>query len=444
MGTAPPQPPPVATVTRRTCVRPARGPVARWWRLRGLGAVMLLAACRGEAPSQPPPHCVVIVVDDLGYGDAGFCGGALATPRLDALARESLVLERFYAAPMCSPSRAQLMTGKDAPSLGLMRNFRPDDEGGLPLSETTVADRLGAAGYHTALVGKWHLGHATAAQRPERRGFEETYGLLRGWIDYSTHTIEGERDWHRNGAPLDEPGYATDLIAAEAVRIIQRHGGPAPLFLVVSFNAPHTPLAAPPGSTDLRDTRAVYTAMVARLDERIGDVLAALDTRGIADDTLLWFLSDNGANPKYGGDNGPLRGGKYSCDEGALRVPALVRWPGRIAPGRNTAFVSVMDIAPTIEALAGLAPGPARPGVDVLPVLAQGRALPARDLRFGVDQVRYQARAVLRAPYKLVEERRDGALTRRLFDVAADPFERDDLTARRPDLVEQLASALPD
>jgi arylsulfatase A-like enzyme len=402
-----------------------------------------LGACR--RPVTPPslPHCVVIVVDDLGYGDAGFCGGALATPRLDALARESLVLERFYAAPMCSPSRAQLMTGKDAPRLGLTRNFKPDDEGGLPLSEITVAERLRAAGYGTALVGKWHLGHATPEQRPELRGFEHTYGPLRGWIDYTTHAIEGARDWYRDGEPLDEPGYSTDLIAAEAVRVIQAHRGPAPLFLVVSFNAPHAPLAAPPGSDDLRDPRAVYTAMVARLDERIGDVLAALDTHGIADETLLWFFSDNGANPKHGGDNGALSGGKYSCEEGALRVPALVRWPGRIAPGRCTEFLSVMDIAPTIEARAGLPRVPDRTGLDVLSALTQGEALPVRDLCFGVDQVRYRARAVLRPPYKLIEERRDGVATRRLFDLVADPFERDDLMARHPEIISQLEPALP-
>jgi arylsulfatase A-like enzyme len=406
--------------------------------------VIGLGACR--RPVTPPslPHCVVIVVDDLGYGDAGFCGAALATPRLDALARESLVLERFYAAPMCSPSRAQLMTGKDAPSLGLTRNFKPDDEGGLPLSEVTVADRLRGAGYHTALVGKWHLGHAAPEQRPERRGFQDTYGPLRGWIDYTTHAIEGERDWYRNGAPLDEPGYSTDLIAAEAVRTILLHRSPQPLFLVVSFNAPHAPLAAPPGTSDLSDPRAVYAAMVARLDERIGDVLAALDTRGIAGDTLLWFLSDNGANPRHGGDNGALRGGKYSCDEGALRVPALVRWPGKIAPGRCAEFLSVMDVAPTIEARAGLAAVPGRTGLDVWSSLTLGDSLPVRALCFGVDQVHYQARAVLRAPYKLIEERRDGVATRRLFDVATDPFERDELTAQRPDLVRALETALPE
>jgi len=444
MDTEPAQSPPVVTLPGRTRSVAARGRVGKWWRLRGLGIVVALGACRGEAAPASLPHCVVIVVDDLGYGDAGFCGGSLATPRLDALARESLILERFYAAPMCSPSRAQLMTGKDAPSLGLTRNFKPDDEGGLPMTETTVADRLRAAGYHTALVGKWHLGHATPEQRPERRGFQETYGPLRGWIDYTTHAIEGERDWYRNGAPLDEAGYSTDLIAAEAVRVIHAHRVPAPLFLVVSFNAPHAPLAAPPGSTDLREPRALYAAMVALLDERIGDVLAALDTRGIAEDTLLWFLSDNGANEKHGGDNGALSGGKYSCDDGALRVPALVRWPGRIAPGRCAEFLSVMDVAPTIEALAGVAPGPARTGLDVLPVLTLEGALPVRDLRFGVDQVRYQARAVLRAPYKLIEERRDGTLSRRLFDLTADPSERDDLTARRPELVRALETALND
>lgn len=274
------------------------------------------------------------------------------------------------------------------------------------------------------------------------RGFQASYGLLRGWVDYTTHEVDGVTDWHRNGAPLDEPGYATDLIAAEAVRVIHAHDPSAPLFLVVSFNAPHPPLQAPPGAAPGSDARAVYAAMVERMDTRIGDVLDALDASGLAQNTLLWFLSDNGANPKFGGSNAPLAGGKYTCYEGGLRVPALLRWPGHLSPGASAAFVATVDLAPSLEALAGLARRSDVDGIDVLPALQAGLATPERDLLFAVDHANVERRAILRAPWKYITERRKDGTTLQLFNVVADPLEEHDLARQSPEIASALAARL--
>lgn len=410
-------------------------------------ALAMVGACGGQGGDGPRPHVVVIIADDLGWGDVGFTGGDLATPRLDGLARESLVLERFYAAPMCSPARAQLMTGKHALRLGVVRNFKPDDVVGLVAGEVTVAERLVEAGYSTALVGKWHLGHARPGMLPGARGFQASYGHLRGWIDYTTHEVDGALDWYRDDVRLDEPGYSTDLIAAEAARVIGRQPASSPLFLVVSFNAPHAPLQGPPGVevgvNDTGNARATYAAMVARLDAGVGRVLDALDERGITGETLVWFLSDNGANERFGGSNAPLAGGKYTCQEGALRVPALVRWPGRLSPGRSAAVVATVDVAPSVEALAGLTRRGDVDGLDVLGALQSGARLPTRDLVFAVDHARVQRRALLRWPLKLTRETRDGEpAATTLFDVAEDPLERVDLAGAQPEDVRELTRAL--
>lgn len=418
-------------------------------RIARVAALCLVApGCGGglHEASPAPPHVVLLIADDLGYGDVGFTGGDIATPNIDRLASRSLVLERFYAAPMCTPARAQLLTGRNAFDLGLLRNVKPRDDASLPASAPTLAERLRDHGYRTALVGKWHLGHAAPEHLPSARGFDASYGHLRGWIDYVTHEVDGITDWHRDGEALDEPGYSTDLIAAEARRVIEAHDASEPLLLVVTFNAPHTPLQLPPGADDaLRtDARAVYGAMVEGLDRGVGEVLAALDGAGLADSSLVWFLSDNGANPKYGGDNGALRGGKYTCFEGALRVPACVSWPGRIAPGTSAEFMGTIDVAPTVLAAASAPPIADTDGVDVGASLREGAPAPARDFVFAVDHAKVQRRAILRPPHKWIEERRDdGSVARHLFDVAADPNEVRDLATERADLVESLTSAAP-
>ncbi|MEM1450295.1 MAG: sulfatase-like hydrolase/transferase [Planctomycetota bacterium] len=418
-------------------------------RLALLLAAIAFAACGGPDPAparSDRPHVVVIVADDLGWADVGYHGGTIATPAINRLAAEGRRLERFYACPMCSPSRAQVLTGRSAVRHGILRNLKPQTDRGLPLGEPTLADRLRAAGYATTLVGKWHLGHGTDAQGPHARGFDRTYGHLRGWIDYANHECDGIPDWYRDGQPLDEPGYATTLLADEAVRVLEQHDPETPLFLYLAFNAPHPPLHAAPGiPPDAPGAAGFYRSMVRALDDGVGRVVDAIDRAGLRDDCVLVFLSDNGGSLKFGGRNDPLAGGKYSVSEGGLRVPAIVSWPGVVAPGSDVAFTSTLDLAPTLAAAAGKPMPPTETdGVDMLPVWTG--AVPTSDhpIVVSVEHAKRRKSALLEAPYKLVHETPTGGGTPTvsLFDVVADPEERSDLSGSEPDRVQAMEERL--
>ena len=348
-------------------------------------ALTALAACASAPPATDAarPHIVLIVADDLGWGDVGAFGGDLATPHIDRLATEGARLTDFYAAaPVCTPSRYALLTGRypwrsEGQLNRVVMTFDPRPDQGLTDAEPTLAEALCEAGYETALVGKWHLGHADPRHFPTRHGFEHFYGAAGGCIDYFTHAYATEHDWFRGEEPLVEEGYATDLMTAEAVRVIEERDGERPLFLFVSYTAPHygksiqedvagephtlvtrgfgqprtdpaTGRAVQPVNTlqarltDVVDARTseprdVYAAMVRALDDGVGEVLATLEREGLADDTLVLFTADNGADrtPSNAGSSGPWRGAKHSLYEGGIRVPSAVRWPGACRAGRG-------------------------------------------------------------------------------------------------------------
>ena len=280
--------------------------------------VLLLASLPLIAQEQrvAAPHIVVLLADDLGFGDVGFHGSAISTPHIDALASRGVRLEQFYAQPVCSPTRGALLTGRYPIRLGLQVGVvRPWAEHGLPLEERTLANTLGECGYATAICGKWHLGHATRDQLPTRRGFDHQYGHYNGALDYFTHVRDGGFDWHEDDKVNHDEGYTTDLIADKAIAILAGHDPARPLFLYVPFNAPHSPMEAPKEWIEeyaqIEDRqRRTYAAMVACLDAAVGRILAALDEHGYArDKTLVLFLSDNGGIVRFG-SNGPLRGEK--------------------------------------------------------------------------------------------------------------------------------------
>jgi arylsulfatase A-like enzyme len=326
----------------------------------------------------PRPHIVYILADDQGWKDVGFHGSDIRTPTLDSLARGGARLEQLYAQPMCTPSRAALMTGRYPHRYGLQTLVIPSaGTYGLPTDEWLLPQALKQAGYRTAIVGKWHLGHADRKYWPRQRGFDYQYGPLLGEIDYFTHSAHGTRDWFRDNEPVVEEGYVTELLGRDAVRLIGSHDPKTPLFLYLTFTAPHAPYQAPKGHLDryasvADPSRRAYAAMITAMDEAIGRVVDALEKRGMRESTLIVFHSDNGGprSAKFTGevdmskstipaDNGPWRDGKGTLYEGGTRVVGLAnwrtsrstswtctpRWPGSPAPpsprpSRSTAATS--------------------------------------------------------------------------------------------------------
>lgn len=326
---------------------------------------------------------------------------------------------------------------------------------GLPTDEYLLPEALTAAGYDTAIVGKWRLGHADPAFWPGARGFERSYGPLIGEIDHFEHEAHGVTDWYRDGQPLEEEGYDTTLFAKAAVEVIEAHDPARPLFLYLAFTAPHTPYQAPQAYLDRSaaipdPARRAYAGQITAMDDAIGAVVAALEAKGLRDDTLIVFASDNdGARSKlFAGegavsgelppDNGPFRDGKGSVYEGGTRVVALANWPGRIAPGKVEPMVHVVDMFPTLAGLAGAEVGGAEgkplDGVDVWPVLGAQASPPRSEIVYNVEP--YRA-AVREGDWKLVWT----ALLppkAELFDLSTDPGETTDLSQANPEKTAEL------
>ena len=473
---------PINSALKRCSGRPP--PASRHLCSTLVAVAVVLAGCVGApAPSvEPPlPNIVLIVPDDLGRHDVSFHGGDIATPNIDRIAAEGVRLERFYSAPICSPTRAGLMTGRYPIRFGLMRAvIVPWRDYGMDTSEVTLPEVLAGAGYeHRGIFGKWHLGHFDRKYHPLRRGFTEFVGHNTA-VDYFTKVREGERDWSHDYESVDEEGYVTDLLAEHAVRFIDRHAaGEAPFFLYVPFSAPHSPLQAkeedlplyddldplePPRGWEestagrplaaderRRNGRRVHAAMVHSLDEGVGRVLDAIDDHGIAENTLVLFFSDNGGSVGIG-DNGPYRGAKGSVFEGGTRVAAAARWPGGNVEGggRIEAPVSYIDVLPTLMGIAGIDDHGGKPldGVDVGDVLSgEAEASPERDLYSFIAQLdpeREQV-SVTEDEWKLVVVGpplvRDGAADvsrTMLFQLAEDALEERDVSAEHPDLVARL------
>jgi len=416
-------------------------------------AGLSLLAPGARAADAPRPHILYILADDLGFADVGFHGSDIRTPNLDRLAAEGAELAQFYTQPLCTPTRAALMTGRYPLRYGLQVGVIPSGAGyGLDTDEFLLPQALNAVGYRTALVGKWHLGHADQKYWPRQRGFDSFYGPLVGEIDHFKHEAHGVTDWYRDNDLVREEGYDTDLFGAEAVRLVGAHDPKTPLFLYLAFTAPHTPFQAPQSYLDLYPdiadpSRRAYAAMITAMDTAIGKVVDALEARGMRRDTLIVFHSDNGGtrNKMFVGEgavagdlpasNAPLRDGKGSLYEGGTRVVALANWPGRIAPGQADGVMHVVDMLPTLARLAGADLARSKPldGQDAWPALAAGRA-GRGEVVYNVDPTQG---AVRDGRWKLVWH---AVLPPKveLFDLAADPAETADLAARHPDKVAAL------
>lgn len=382
--------------------------------LLGTGACLVAALPAVAAGNGERPNILFIVADDLGWGDVSYHGSVIPTPNIDALAARGIEMDRFYTAPVSSPTRAGLMTGRYPSRFGIRKTVIPPwRDYGLDPEEQTLADMLAANGYaHRAIIGKWHLGHGRQAYYPLRRGFTHFYGCLNGALDYFTHEREGELDWHNDWESCHDKGYSTDLIAEEAVRCIGEYAPEGPFFLYVAFNAPHTPFQAPEDEiaghispekfaalTPREKDAYTYRAMVTRMDKGVGRILEKLEKSGQLENTLVLFMSDNGGIPNLPGGSScaPLRGHKGREWDGGVRVPAVLYWKGHFVEGvRSTQLAAFVDMAPTIAALVG-AGEPPRPydGVNLLPVLTGKTASFSRDLYLGCG-------AAVSGDYKLI------------------------------------------
>jgi arylsulfatase A-like enzyme len=450
---------------------------------KGLPLLLSLLPVMQAAGEQP--NIIIMVADDLGWSDVGFHGGPIDTPALDRLAAEGMELSRFYTTPICSPTRAALMTGRDPMRLGVAYAvIMPWTNAGVHPAEHFMPQSFLAAGYQTAMVGKWHLGHSLQAYHPNDRGFEHFYGHLHTEVGYfPPFGNQGGKDFQRNGESISRDGYETFLLAEEAARYIRERDASKPFFLYMPFIAPHTPLDAPAELqakyADLRDdreparskntdetrkisrlmrlpsARPMYAAVVDGMDQAIGQVLDTLDEQGIADNTIVLFFSDNGgaAYATGGADNVPLRGGKGETWEGGIRVVSLLRWPQQLAAGGDMPqIMTAMDVFPTLAAAAGVTTGNERfelDGVNMWPAISAGQRQPREDLVFFASETPIRGSFMFTAfndHWKLVQEVEQGLLsatvTNYLFRIADDPYEYNNLATEYPEVVAELAQEI--
>ena len=398
------------------------------------------------APVLATSNVVFMMADDLGWNDVGYHGSEIRTPHIDSIAQRGIQLNRYYASPLCSPTRAALLTGRIPLRFGVDRPI--ETIGGLPETERLLTDVLKTAGYGTALVGKWHLGLAHIKYHPYSRGFDTSYGHLGPAVDYWTHIWDGGLDWHRNGKVLNEEGYTTELIGKAAERVISDRDKAKPLFLYVAFNAPHGPLQAPPESVSAYDSiqnprRRTYAAMVSEMDRAVGGILETVEEEGLTDDTLIVWCSDNGGAVRLGADNSPLRGGKGGAFEGGIRVPAAVWKPGSIEGGQTfTQMMTVADWFPTIVAATGidLDAGAELDGVDMWSALTTGENV-QRSEPYVVGV--FDSVALIDGMWKYVEPLpRGGSGVAHLFRLDKDPEEREDLAEVEPERFEAMREQL--
>jgi len=436
-----------------------------------LAAAIALCAPASAHGEDKRPNIVFIMADDLGNADLGYRGGQIQSPNIDKLAKEGVRLEGFYGQQVCTPARAALMTGRYPMRYGLQTLvIFPSHTYGLPTDERTLPQALKEAGYKTLMTGKWHLGHADRKFWPQNRGFDYFYGNVMGEVEYFTHDRGGVIDWQRNGKFLNEKGYYTKLIGDEAVKLIDQQDGKQPFFLYFASLAPHAPYQAPEDYIDRYKSvadkqRRTYSGMITALDDQIGRIVAELDKKGLRDNTIILFASDNGGatsglfaqgaksneeraheeggieqGAKAPASNAPFRGGKGGIHEGGVRVPAFVNWPAKLKPRVVDAPLHMVDVMPTLLALTGAKGSPDHPfdGKDMWKTLAEGAPSPNEDVLIDVESFRG---AIRKGDWKLIKIALLPGKTE-LFDLARDPGETTNVAEQNPEVVRELEGRL--
>jgi len=443
-----------------------------------LSALFVSAACtawprcaEAAKPTRPArPNIVLLLADDLGYGDLGCYGCPdVRTPVLDRLAAQGVRFTNFYAnAPECTPTRTALMTGRYQQRVGGLECAigtgnvgRYDDavrladrhDLGLPTAENTLIRLVKQAGYTVVGFGKWHLGYERKFW-PLEHGFDRFFGSIGGGVDYYYHTEwDGVPMLFENDRPIRREGYMTDLITLAAVEFVRGYGGSKPFFLYVPYTAPHTPLQLPDAKPQVPRTQEnwnegtweTYAAVVERLDQGIGEILDALDKKGLGNDALVIFASDNGGTKTA--RNAPFSGHKGGLFEGGIRVPCIVRWPGVLPEGQVTDQATLtLDLSRSIVRVAGVSPPADRPfdGIDVLGHLERRRPTQSRTLFWRQRRGERTWRAVRAGALKYLTRRDGDRLEEHLFDLEADLAEKDNLLDSRPDDAKRLRQILAD
>ena len=412
--------------------------------------------------SANPPNILLMVADDAGWRDVGYHGSEIRTPNLDRLMREGVEMDQFYVCPTCSPTRAAILTGRYASRYGILGPIAMRSKQTLPPETLTLPRLLQQNGYSTAITGKWHLG-LRPENGPRQYGFDHTYGYLHGQIDQFTHVYKnGDRSWHRNDQFIEEEGHATDLIRDEATRFITTlRDKSKPFFLYVPFSVPHYPLQEEekwvnPYESIENESRRLYAASVTHMDAAVGSLVETLETEGLRENTLVIFISDNGGQEdweptfeyegRHGtydrlGDNRPLRDWKGSLYEGGIRVPAIINWPSRLKPARNSQVANAVDIYPTVADVAGLEV-PEETEIDGISLLESCVGKSGPDSRMLYWKTSRQS-ALRKDDWKLVVTQSDsGESVTELYNLSSDPYEKDDLSETEPEMVSALLREL--
>ncbi len=439
---------------------------------------LLIASIFFTSHGFPSPNIVIILADDLGWNDVSYHGSEIKTPNIDKLISSGVELDRFYVQPTCSPTRAELMTGKSAMRLGITRPISKNQKLGLGLEEKILPQYLKELNYSTYLLGKWHLGSYIPDYFPTRRGFDYFYGYLTGGIGYWDHIHGGGHDWQRNEVGLREDGYVTQLIKNDTLKIINDHDFTNPIFLNVNFGAPHIPNEAPEESilkfSYIEDeTRRLHAAMIHEMDNAIGEIIAALEKENELKNTLVMFASDNGGltpdvklNPSFlaipkkigicdtknkfgikifqwicenysgGSSNKPLPEGKMSVSEGGIRVPAVIWWPDKFEYSKSENFIAMIDVLPTILDLINY-----ENEIDVdgeSRVSSLNDKYNSKSSKYVVTNIINDKYAVIEMPYKLITSA-DGD---QLFNILDDPSEKLNIASNNQEIVSKLKNTL--
>lgn len=429
--------------------------------------------------SAKPPHILFIVADDLGWNDVGFRNPDVLTPNIDKLARSGMILNSSYVMPVCTPSRNSFMTGHYAFKSGLQHlAILPQQATCAPLNYTFLPQKLKELGYATHAIGKWHLGYCKWECTPTYRGFDTFFGFYNGQEDYYTLSVAGGKDFRDNKTPVNATGeYSTFLYARRAESIIKDHDASKPMYMYLPFQSVHAPLQVPDKYMDMytkvhTKTRRTYLGMVTAMDEAIGNITKALKTKGMFNDTLIIFTTDNGGAINFAGNNYPLRGGKATLFEGGTRATAFMSGTGiQKSNYVYTGMIHAVDWMPTVLNAAGGTPDSKLDGIDQWDSLRTARESKRNEIIYNIDDLRPEIgghAAIRMGDYKLIDgypglhqgwykpDQVDFGLYEEvsknntyhifdkmmLFNLQDDPNEHVDLSRKHPDIVKKLKARL--